>query len=109
MKETFKVSRLQSTKIKIENHLGWKKVENKAHQQQIKKLQADLLVIDSQADKGVATQKLLNEKENTIQMLKKKVKISSTELTELEKEKETLNGELNDCKEKLLKFVEEKK
>ena len=27
----------------------------------------------------------------------------------MEKEKETLTGELNDCKENLLKFVEEKK
>ena len=35
--------------------------------------------------------------------------IQATKLTEMEKEKETLTGELNDCKEKLLKFVEEKK
>ena len=48
---------------------------------------------DSQADKGAATQKLLNEKENVIQLLKKKMKIPSTqltqtsELTEFEKEK----------------------
>ena len=57
----------------------------------------------------------MNEKENTIQLLNKKIKIPSTqliqdiELTELEKEKETLTGELNGCKEKLLKFAEEKK
>ena len=57
----------------------------------------------------------MNEKESTIQLLKKKLKIpatkliQATELTELEKEKETLNAELNDCKAKLLKFVEEKK
>ena len=57
----------------------------------------------------------MNEKENTIKILKKKLKIPSTQLiqatwlTELEKEKETLNSELNDCKAKILKFVEEKK
>ena len=57
----------------------------------------------------------LPKKENTIQLLKKKLKIPNTqliqasELTELEKERETLNNELNDCKYKLLKFVEEKK
>ena len=58
---------------------------------------------------------MLYEKEKTIQLLKKKLKILATqliqaiELTELEKEKETLNDELNDCKEKILKFVGEKK
>ena len=46
---------------------------------------------------------------------KKKLKIPTTqliqalELTELEKEKDTLNDELNNCKEKLSKFVEENK
>ena len=56
----------------------------------------------------------MNEKENTIK-LKKKLKISSTqliqatELTELEKEKEDHNAELNDCKSNILKFNEENK
>ena len=78
-------------------------MENKAHQTQIKKLQIDLLAADSQVDKGSATHKLLNEKERTIQLLKKKLKIPSTQLiqasklTYLEKEKETLIGELTDC------------
>ena len=58
---------------------------------------------------------MINEKESTIQILKKKLKIPATQLIqdtkliELEKEKETLNDELNDCKEKLLKFDDEKK
>ena len=48
-------------------------------------------------------------------MLKKKLKIPSTqliqtyELTEIEKEKEALNTELIDCKDKLLKFEEKEK
>ena len=43
-----------------------------------------------------------------IQLFKKKIEMPSTqlilttELTEIEKEKETLNAELIDCKEKLL-------
>ena len=58
---------------------------------------------------------MLNEKENTIQLLKNKLKIpstqliQSTELIEMEKEKENLNDELNICKEKLLNIDEEKK
>ena len=59
LKATLKVSRLQSTKTKIENQLRQERVENKAHQQQIKKLQGDLLTADSETNKGEATQKLL--------------------------------------------------
>ena len=50
---------------------------------------------------------MLDEKENSIQLLKRKIKIPSTqliqasELAELEKEKEGLSGELTDCKAKL--------
>ena len=48
-------------------------------------------------------------------MLKTKLKIPTTqliqasEIIELEKEKETLNDELSNCKAKLMKFVEEKR
>ena len=47
----------------------------------------------SQADKGAATQKFLNEKEKTIHLLHKKLNIPSTqliqayELTKIDKEK----------------------
>ena len=70
---------------------------------------------DSQADKGVSTQRFLKEKENAIQLLKKKLSIPAThliqtsELIEIEKEKEALNIELIDCKERLLKFEEKEK
>ena len=50
------------------------------HQQQIKKLQGDLLDIDNEANKGEVTQKILEEKENTILLLKKKLKILATQL-----------------------------
>ena len=71
-----------------------------------------MLAAKSQEDKGVGIHKLLNEKENSIQLLKKKLNILYThlihafELAELEKEKESLSSELTDCKAKLLKFAE---
>ena len=115
LKETLKVSILQSSKSKIENQLRKEKVENGSHQAQIKKLPIDFSATERKPDKGSGTQKLLNEKENTIPLLKKKVKIPSTqliqasELTKLEKEKEYLNDELTECKENLLKFAEKEK
>ena len=66
LKAIFKVSRMQSRKSKIENQIKKEKLENKAHQQHIKKLQTYLLAANNQADKGAAKHKLLNEKENTI-------------------------------------------
>ena len=53
-------------------------MENESHESQIKKLQTYLLDAESQEDKGEGIQKLLNEKENAIQLLKKKLKIPST-------------------------------
>ena len=87
LKATLQVSKLQSSKKIVEDLLRKEKVENKSHQTQIKKVQVELLV----ADKGVVAQKLLNEKESAIQLLKKKLKIPSTwliqtsKLTEFEK------------------------
>ena len=52
MKATLKVSKLQTTISKIKIQLKQEKVENKIHQQQIKKLQGGLLVIDNEVDKG---------------------------------------------------------
>ena len=65
------------------------------------------MTIDSETNKGESTQNFLTKKENTIQLLKKKLKILATkliqasELTELEKEKETLSDELSNCKVKI--------
>ena len=101
LKDTLKVSRMQSIKTKIKNQLRWERVENKAHQKQIKKLQGYFLTADSETNKGKSTQNILTKKENTIQLLKKKLKIPTTQLiqafdlTEIEKEKETLNDELS--------------
>ena len=48
-------------------------MENKAHQTQIKKLQTELLDAGGQSDKGTGIQRLLDEKEKDIQLLKKKI------------------------------------
>ena len=115
LKATLKVSRMQSTKTKVENKLTHERVENKSQQKNIKKIQGYLLTTESETNKGQASQKLLVDKESTIQLWKKKLKIPATqliqalELIELEKENDTLNNELNDYKYKILNFVEEKK
>ena len=88
-------------------------MENKTYQQKIKKLQGDLLAMDSEPYRVQATKKILTKKENIIQLLNKKLKIPTTqliqtsELTMVEKEKELLSQELNDSKAKLLKLDEE--
>ena len=88
-------------------------MENKTYEQQIKKLQGDPLVMDNEPARGKATKKVLAEKENTIHLLKKKLKILSTQLIQaselrvLEREKELLSQEMNDSKVKLLKLTEE--
>ena len=59
--------------------------------------------------------KLLDENENAIHLLKKKLKIPATqlieglELAEIEKEKEGLKNALMDCKARLLKFVDKER
>ena len=50
------------------------RVENKVHHKHIKKLQGDLLIADSEVDKGKVTQNILAEKERTIQLLKENCK-----------------------------------
>ena len=99
--------------LRLENQLKHEKIENKTYQQWIKKIQGDLLDMDSELDRGQATKKFFARKEHTIQLLKKKLKIPATQLTQaseltvLEKQKDSLSQELNDRMEKMLKFVEE--
>ena len=80
LKATHKLSRFKSNKRKIENQLRQEKVENISHQAHIKNLQTDLLAAESQVDKGSGIKQLLNEKENAIQLLNKKLNIPSTQL-----------------------------
>ena len=53
---------MQATVGRLENQLKQENIENKAYQQQIKKLQTDLIAIDSEPYKGQSTKKILAEK-----------------------------------------------
>ena len=85
-------------------------MENKAHQNQIKKLQIELMAVGGQSNKGDGIQRSLDEKEKEIQLLKKKIIIPSIqliqgpELAEIEKEKGNLNNYLIDCQ--AIKLIE---
>ena len=75
----------------------------------------DISVADSPRDKGVSTQKILKENEGTIQLLKKKLDIPATrlirttQLIKIGKEKEALNTNFINCKDRLLKHDEKEK
>ena len=71
-----------------------------------------MLGIGNEENKGEVTWKLLAEKENRIQLLKRKFNIipltqliHALELTKLEKERELLAKELSNSKARLLKLT----
>ena len=74
-----KINKLQDLVDKLEVQLKHEKVENKANLIQIKKLQADVVSSGSEPGNAQATRKLLEEKDNTIQVLKKRLKIPNYE------------------------------
>ena len=63
----------------MEVQLKHEKVENKANLIQIKKLQGDVVSLGTEPVNMQATKKLLEEKDNTIQVLKKKLKVPNAE------------------------------
>ena len=109
-----KINKLQALVDKMEVQLKHKKVENKVNLIQIKKLQEDVISLGSEPGNAQATKKILEEKDNTIQVLKKKLKIpnnehaQSTELFTLQEEKDKVYQEMMDYKGKALKLQEEK-
>ena len=64
---------------RLEGQLIQEKVENKANQTQIKGLQAYIVVPREKLGKVQVTKKVLDEKDNTIQILKKKLKAPGTQ------------------------------
>ena len=76
---TVKITRLQSLVDKMEIQLKHEKVENKANLIQIKMLQGDIISLGIEPNNMQATKNLLEEKDNTIQVLKKKLKVPNTE------------------------------
>jgi len=109
-----KINKLQSLVDKMEVQLKHERVENKANLIQIKKLQGDVVSLGTEPGNMQATKKLLEEKDNTIQVLKKKLKVpnvehvQSSELFTLQEEKEKIYQEMMDYKGKSLKLQEEK-
>ena len=78
LQTAIQISKLMTGTKRVEEMLWKGRVENKTHLAQIKKLQVDLSIADILGDKGVSTQRLLKDKEGTIQLLKKKLEIPST-------------------------------
>ena len=80
----------------------------------IKKLQGDVTILGSEPGDVQTTKKILEEKDNTIQVLKKKLKIpnsehaQSRELFALQEEKDKVYQEMMDYRGKALKLQEEK-
>ena len=109
-----KINKLQVLVDKLEVQLKHEKVENKANLIQIKKLQADVVSLGSEPGNAQATRKLLEEKDNTIQVLKKRLKIpnseyaQSPELLALQEEKHIVYQEMMEYKGKTLKLREER-
>ena len=111
---TVKVTRLQSLVDKMEIKLKHEKVENKANLIQIKKLQGDIISLGTEPNNVQVMKKFLEEKDNTIQVLEKNLKVPNTEhvqyseLFTVHEEKEKVYQEMMDYKGKLLKMQEEK-
>ena len=79
LQSTLKISKMKSMVERLEGQLRRQKVENKANQTQIKRLQENIVALREDHVKVKVTKKLLDEKENTIQMLKKKLKVLGTQ------------------------------
>ena len=98
----------------MEVQLKHERVENKANLIQIKKLQGYVVSLGTKPGNMQAAKKILEEKDNTIQVLKKKLKVhnvehvQSSELFTLQEEKEKVYQEMMDYKGKSLKLQEEK-
>ena len=73
-----RINKLQVLVDKLEVQLKHEKVENKANAIQIKKLQADIISSRNERDNTQAIKRLLEEKDNALQVLKKRLKIPIT-------------------------------
>ena len=115
LKATLQISKMEESKTKTIVLLRRVRIKNKALKIQINNLYNESVRIDGPTYKGALSQRLLDEKEKEIQVLKRKLKIPSTQLTqtneldEFKKEKETLNTKITYCKAKLLKLEDKKR
>ena len=84
LKATIQMSKMEESKAKNLNLLRKVRVENKALKAQIKNLQKEAMQIVGPTQKGSLAQKLLDDKQKEIQTLKKKLKMSATQLAQAE-------------------------
>ena len=109
-----KINKLQVLVDKLEVQLKHEKVENKANSIQIKKLQADVVKSGDEIGNTQAIRRILEEKYNALQVLKKKLKIpssehvQSSELLALQEGKDKIHQEMMAYKGKIVKLQEEK-
>ena len=109
-----RVNKLQVLVDKLEVQLKNEKFENKANSIQIKNLQVDIISSGNETSNTQAIKRLLEEKDNAFQVLKKKMKIPSTEhvqsseLLALQEEKDRIHQDMMDYKGKPIKLQEEK-
>ena len=108
-----KINKLQVLVDKLKVQLKHDKVENKANSIQIKKLQADIVSSGDETRNTLAIRRLLEEKDNALHVLKKRLKIPSTEhvqsseLLALQEEKDKIHQEMMEYKGKTVKLQEE--
>ena len=109
-----RVNKLQVLVDKLEVRLKHEKVENKANAIQIKKLQEDIISLGNERDNTQEIKRLLEEKDNALQLLKKRLKIPSTEhvqsseLLALQEEKDKIHQEMMEHKGKSVKLQDKK-
>ena len=95
-----RVNKLQILVDKLEVQLKHEKVENKANAIQIKKLQTDVISSGKERGNIQVIKILLEEKDNALQVLKKRLKIPSTEhvqsseLLALQEEKDKIHQDM---------------
>ena len=74
-----RINKLQILVDKLEIQLKHERVENKANTIQIKKLQGDIISSSNERDNTQAVIRMLEEKDNSLQVLKKRLKIPGSE------------------------------
>ena len=109
-----RINKLQILVDKLEVQLKHEKVENKANSIQIKKIQAYIISLGNEKDNTQAIRRMLEEKDNALQVLKKKLNIpsiedvQSSELLALQEEKYKVHQETMEHKGRAVKLQEEK-
>jgi FtsZ-binding cell division protein ZapB len=114
LQSTLNIARLERKVTKLEGKLKQEKETNRAWHIQIKRIESYIMVVGAEPGNMQPIKKFLEEKENTIQVMKKKLKIPGMsmckphKLTTLQQEKYSLQQELMNYKEKVLQLEDEK-